>query len=178
MEDIFRYLVFSMSHSIFRHLPIVRQSLRGYDKAFTLVELLIVTMIMGALAGIAVPGYRGYLNKARVSTAVAEITEIESKILAFQVANGAYPNSLAQVGFGGRLDPWGRAYMYLRINGVFPAPVGHWRKDQFNVPVNTDFDLYSNGPDGNSTAPFTANASRDDIARANNGGYIGPVSKY
>jgi general secretion pathway protein G len=167
-----------MSHWIFNHLQIVRQSLRGCDKAFTMVELLIVCMIMGALAGIAIPGYRGYLNKVRINQATADITEMESKILAFQVQNQAYPNNLGQVGYAGRLDPWGRAYQYLRINGVFPAPVGWWRKDQFNVPVNTDFDLYSNGPDGNSVAPFTAAPSRDDVARANNGGFIGPVSKY
>jgi len=135
-------------------------------------------MIIGTLAGIAVPGYRGYLDKARGNQAITDITEIESKITVFQVQNGAFPNNLGQVGEGTRLDPWGSPYAYLRINGVFPAPVGFWRKDQFNVPVNTDFDLYSQGPNGQSQAPFTAAISRDDVARANNGGYIGPVSKY
>jgi general secretion pathway protein G len=167
-----------MPHCFFNHLLIFRQTLRGHSKAFTLVELLIVCVMIGTLAGIAIPGYRGYLDKVKNSQATADITEIESKILTFQVANQAYPDNLGQVGLAGRLDPWGRPYQYLRIDGVFPAPVGHWRKDQFNVPVNTDFDLYSNGPDGNSTAPFTAQASRDDIARANNGGFIGQVSKY
>ena len=46
------------------------------------------------------------------------------------------------------------------------------------VPVNSDFDLYSMGPDGDSRAPFTAKASRDDIVRASNGGFIGPVSEF
>ena len=168
----------SSKTEISNHLPFFHQTLTECNRAFTLVEILIVTMMIGALTAIAIPSYRGYLDKVKNNQAITDITEIESKILAFQIQNGAFPNSLAQVGFGGRLDPWGRAYMYLRINGVFPAPVGHWRKDQFNVPVNTDFDLYSRGPDGASVAPFTAAQSRDDVARANNGGFIGPVSKY
>ncbi len=52
------------------------------------------------------------------------------------------------------------------------------RKDKFLVPINTDFDLYSMGEDGKSVPPLTAKASRDDIIRANDGGYIGPASGY
>ncbi len=55
---------------------------------------------------------------------------------------------------------------------------GSLRKDKFLVPVNTDFDLYSKGRDGKSVAPFTAGASRDDVVRANNGGYFGLVQYY
>jgi len=52
------------------------------------------------------------------------------------------------------------------------------RKDHNLVPLNTDYDLYSMGPDGNSVGPLTAKASRDDIIRANNGSYIGPAANY
>jgi len=34
------------------------------------------------------------------------------------------------------------------------------------------------GHDGNSQAPFPANASQADIVRANNGGFVGLVSDY
>ena len=34
------------------------------------------------------------------------------------------------------------------------------------------------GKDGDSKAPLTAQASRDDIIRANDGGYIGLASGY
>jgi len=40
-------------------------------------------------------------------------------------------------------------------------------------PLNTDFDLYSMGSDGDSKGPLSAKASRDDIVRANNGDFIG-----
>ena len=52
------------------------------------------------------------------------------------------------------------------------------RKDRFLVPVNSTFDLYSMGPDGESVPPFTAAKSRDDIVRANDGGYVGRASGF
>jgi hypothetical protein len=55
---------------------------------------------------------------------------------------------------------------------------GHARKDHSLVPINTDFDLYSMGPDGRSSPPLTAQHSRDDIVRANNGAFIGIASEY
>ena len=44
--------------------------------------------------------------------------------------------------------------------------------------MNSDYDLYSMGPDGESLPPFTASTSRDDLVRASNGGYIGPVIEF
>ena len=55
---------------------------------------------------------------------------------------------------------------------------GKPRKDHFLVPVNSDFDLYSMGADGNSQAPFTADASYDDVVRAYDGRYVGLVSEF
>jgi len=38
--------------------------------------------------------------------------------------------------------------------------------------------LYSRGKDGDSSGPLSAKASRDDIVRANNGGFIGLGEDY
>jgi len=46
------------------------------------------------------------------------------------------------------------------------------------VPINSDYDLYSKGPDGLSLKPLTAAPSRDDIVRANNGSFIGIAADY
>ena len=46
------------------------------------------------------------------------------------------------------------------------------------MPINSDFDLYSMGPDGESSPPLTAKSSRDDIVRANNGNFIGTAQGY
>lgn len=56
--------------------------------------------------------------------------------------------------------------------------VGGLRKDGKLNPLNTDFDLYSNGRDGDSKGPLSAKASRDDIVRANNGAFIGLGEDY
>jgi general secretion pathway protein G len=34
------------------------------------------------------------------------------------------------------------------------------------------------GPDGKTVAPLTAQDSRDDIIRANDGRYVGPAADY
>ena len=145
------------------------------NKGFTLVELMIVFGIIGTLAGIAIPNYIGYREKAMQAKAIAEIKTIEKELFIYEVERDTFPNTLAQIGLDTLRDPWGNPYRYLPVAGT---PAGQLRKDHFMVPVNTDFDLYSMGKDGNSQAPFTANASRDDIVRANNGQYIGIVSSY
>ena len=55
---------------------------------------------------------------------------------------------------------------------------GGKRKDRFIVPLNSTFDLYSMGPEGESVAPLTAKASRDDVIRANDGEFVGPARNY
>jgi general secretion pathway protein G len=52
------------------------------------------------------------------------------------------------------------------------------RKDRFLAPINTDFDLYSMGPDGESRPQLNAKPSRDDIVRAANGGFFGPAEEF
>jgi len=145
------------------------------NRGFTLVELMIVVGILGTLAAIAIPNYISYRQKALQAKAVSELKLIEKEIFLFAVEADTFPASLAQIGLGTLNDPWGNPYRYLPVEGT---PQGQLRKDHFMVPVNTDFDLYSMGPDGSSVSPFTASASRDDIVRANNGGYVGAVSGY
>jgi general secretion pathway protein G len=55
---------------------------------------------------------------------------------------------------------------------------GKARKDKFLVPINSDYDLYSDGQDGQSASPLTAKASQDDIVRAANGRYVGLASQF
>lgn len=52
------------------------------------------------------------------------------------------------------------------------------RKDRNLVPINTDYDLYSMGPDGKTNVPLTSSAGRDDIVRASDGAFIGRACDY
>jgi general secretion pathway protein G len=146
-----------------------------FKHGFTLMEVMIAVAILGILAGIAVPNYISYKEKARITTAQKDIQDIAFKVLEFKSDTGVFPATLTVIGQDGRRDPWGNPYEYWPVDAV---PPGHRRKDHALVPINTDFDLFSKGKDGQSSPPLTAQHSRDDIIRANSGGFIGLASDY
>ena len=149
------------------------------NKAFSLVELLIVVAIVATLGAIGVPLYTSYMDKARASQAIANIVDMESIITRFRLERGFPPNSLGDVGLAGRVDPWGRAYEYLRIEGLSKADMdAKARTDRFIKPINSDFDLYSKGKDGDTQQNLNGSKSHDDIVRANNGAFIGKASDF
>ncbi len=143
---------------------------------FTIVELLTAVGIIGILAAIAVPAYVGQQNRAKTTAAISDIAAISLKLKAYIGDNGIGPASLAEVRCEKYLDPWGHPYQYFNIKTA--KGTGKMRKDRFMVPINTYFDLYSMGPDGQSISPLTAKASRDDIIYANDGEYIGPAYAF
>jgi general secretion pathway protein G len=144
---------------------------------FSALELAIVMAMVGILSAVTVPLYLGYREKAQTDAAILGIKVITTAVQGYEVENNGYPDSLADVGFARMKDPWGHPYQYTKIAGAGHG-VGQFRKDRFTVPINTDFDLYSMGPDGRSAPPLTARNSRDDIIRANDGVFIGKASDY
>jgi len=154
----------------------VRTRTHSTQAGFTLIEILIATTILAVIASIAVVGYRGYIETTKVNIAINQLTEMSIALSDYGLDNGKFPASLSEIGLDTLLDPWGNPYQYLNI-AANPGN-GKVRKDHNLVPLNTDFDLYSMGPDGKSVSPLTAKASRDDIIRANNGSYIGLATNY
>jgi len=151
-----------------------RRSFEFVGSGYTLIELLAVIAMVGTLLTLAVPGYRIFVERARVSKAIGQVAEIDIAIAAYSVANTArLPDSLADVGFDAVLDPWGRRIEYVNFSlGGSP------RVNQHGDPVNTSYDLYSAGPDGVSARSLSANESQDDIVLASDGGFIGAVADY
>jgi general secretion pathway protein G len=80
------------------------------------------------------------------------------------------------MGDGNLLDPWGNPYQYL--NHYTMKGNGQARKDRFLKPLNSDYDLYSMGKDGQSSPPLQAKPSLDDVIRASNGSYVGLASNF
>ncbi len=144
------------------------------SRGFTLIELLAVVAIIGVLTALSVPRGRDLVERARVAKAIGDLRAIAQDLAGLT----PLPTSLAAIGRGAMLDPWGNAYVYdLFPTGHPGAPPGA-RKDRFLVPINSAFDLYSKGKDGRTVAPLTAAHSRDDVIMANDGGYFGLASRY
>jgi general secretion pathway protein G len=140
---------------------------------FTLVEILICLGIISVLICIAVPTYKWNKERQKTNAAIVDIAVMATTLKGIQLDNREYPEDLPED--LRKLDPWGNPYQYLRMQG---ASNGKKRKDKSLVPINTDFDLYSMGPDGRSVAPLTAKHSRDDIVRAANGRFIGVATDF
>lgn len=155
---------------------VARAPPRSGDAGFTLVELLLVTVILGTLSVLAAAPIQEARDRARVARAVTEIRVLEQEITAYDIANHAIPPSLDAIGRGDFVDPWGNAYRYVPLVGG--AIQGTARKDRFLVPINSRYDLYSMGKDGRSRPPLTARSSWDDVIRASDGAYVGLASRY
>jgi len=118
-------------------------------RAFTLVEMLLVLVILATLAAIVIPKFAGRSEQAKVTAAASQISSLELALDQFEVDNGYFPKSgnlnalLEQPsdaqGWKGPylkknvpLDPWGNAYTY-----EYPG--------RHNA---NGYDIASGGPDG------------------------------
>ncbi len=115
---------------------------------FTLLELLVVVVIIGLLAGFVAPRYFGQVGKSEITLAKAQIDALEKALDQYRLDTGHYPNTeLGLASLVARpanepkwagpylrkdvpLDPWGKPYVYK-----MPGEKG-------------EFDLLSYGKDG------------------------------
>ena len=143
---------------------------------FTLVEIVIVLAIGGIIAAIAVPALQSYVERSRLVQSKVDLSEMSQKIRQSEKSTGALPASLADVGYGGKVDPWGKPYEYFNLRTA--SGNGQARKDKKLAPLNSDFDLYSIGRDGLTKASLGHAWSRDDVVRARDGRFIGTAEEF
>ncbi len=123
------------------------------SRGFTLIELMVVIVILGILAGLIVPRIMGRPEEAKQLKAKIQIESLETTLKLYKLDNGSYPDTQQglqaliekpetgtipkkwrQGGYleKGRLpkDPWGNQFIYL-------SPGAH-----------ADYDIISYGADG------------------------------
>lgn len=126
---------------------------KNRQAGFTLIELMVVIIILGVLAGLIIPRVMGRPDEARQAKAKIQMEAMESALKLYKLDNGSYPTTeqglkalveAPTVGAlprnwreGGYLDkpripkdPWGNEFVYL-----FPGS-------------HSDFDLICLGADG------------------------------
>jgi general secretion pathway protein G len=148
------------------------------SRGFTLLELTAALACAAIVASIAIPTYMGAMQRQKTAATIRDLGQIAMAIQKYRLSHVVPPLSLAEVGMAGLRDPWGHPYRYLNFSSGEPGINGKIRKDHNLHPINSEFDLYSMGPDGDSKAPLTAKASRDDILWARDGAFIGVATDF
>ena len=132
------------------------------NAGFTLIELILVTVIIGILAGMVALNYSGRVRDTQVRAAKGDISSYSNAVDMFALDhNDEYPKSLNDLVGGNRNyvrevrpDPWGNPYVYTPPTDVLKA----------------DYKIFSAGPDGvpgndddvtTSSADPSANRSKD-----------------
>ncbi len=93
--------------------------IRPRSSGFTLLELLVVVVIIGLLAGYVAPRYFSQVGKSEVQVARAQIDAFEKALDQYRLEKRRYPTAeeglvAVQPDLKRTLpnDPWGRPYVY------------------------------------------------------------------
>lgn len=110
-----------------------RKPRRPDNRGFSFIEIMVVVVIIGLLAGAVVVKVGGYMETAKTNRAKSDIATIVDAVEAYHLQNGRYPTNeegLKNLPLKNRTDPWGNAYEY-------------------NCPGHTEpFEVVSFGADG------------------------------
>ncbi len=131
-----------------------RNEARRQTAGFTLIEIMAVVLIMGMLMALVGVNIANQIDKARVATTNAQITQLESALEFYRMDNGRYPNTSQGLDAlinkpSGKPEP--RAYPpggYLKKRNVLLDPWGE--PFQYQSPGSHNihaFDLWSLGAD-------------------------------
>ena len=123
------------------------------NRGFTLIELMVVIVILGILAGLIIPRIMGRPEEARRMKARVQMESIETALKLYKLDNGSYPTTeqglqaLVEAPSAGELAKNWRKGGYLEKGRV---PKDPWDNEYVYLSpgVSGDYDLISYGKDG------------------------------
>ena len=125
----------------------------GHQRGFTLIELMVVMVILGILAGLIVPRIMGRPDEARRSKARIQIESLETALKLYKLDNGNYPTTEQGLKALVEAPATGKPALNWREGGYLEkgkVPKDPWNNDFVYVSpgAHGDFDLSSLGADG------------------------------
>jgi general secretion pathway protein G len=126
---------------------------RRNQDGFTLIEIMVVVIILGLLAGLVLPRILGQEEKAKVEATKVQIRSLEDALDAFKLDNGFYPatdqglEALIKKPESGRVPAKWRDGGYLKPARI---PKDPWGKDFIYLSPgneNREYDIISYGAD-------------------------------
>ncbi|HQQ87721.1 MAG TPA: type II secretion system major pseudopilin GspG [Smithellaceae bacterium] len=126
---------------------------KNNQAGFTLIELMVVIVILGVLAGLIIPRVMGRPDEARQAKAKIQMESIETALKLYRLDNGNYPSTeqglkaLVEVPTVGALPKNWRSGGYLEKGKI---PKDPWGNEFVYISPGThgDFDLICLGKDG------------------------------
>ena len=126
---------------------------RSKDRGFTLIEIMVVMVILGILAGLIIPRVMGRPEEARRLKARMNMESLSTALSLYKLDNGSYPTTeqglqaLIEAPSVGQLPRAWRKGGYLDKGKV---PKDPWEGDfiYLSPGLNGEFDLMSYGDDG------------------------------
>ena len=125
-----------------------------WEQGFTLIEIMVVIIILGLLAGLVLPKFLGQEEKAKREVAKTQIRSLESALDAYRLDNGFYPttdqglDALIKKPEVGRIPAKWREGGYLKPARI---PKDPWSKEYVYIAPgseNREYEIISYGADG------------------------------
>jgi len=139
----------------------------GKKRGFTLVEIMVVVVIIGLLAGLVGPRLVGQSDSAKITTALTQIKNFEQSLELFHLNNGFFPTTdqgLAALVSKPSIPPEPKNYQaggYLKAKSV---PKDPWGNDYIYLSPGdrTEYDIISYGPAGRGRSDESARITNWD----------------
>ena len=121
---------------------------------FSLIEIMIVIVIIGLLAGLVTVATTGYIERAKRQRARSDLATYSGAVDAFYLAHGYYPDN--QTGLKVlapefikviQNDPWGHSYQYVQPGKQGPYDIICYGADGKEGGTGADADMTNWDPE-------------------------------